>query len=87
MKRNKRKPNTNHVFLEHGKDSDSYLRVSCDGSWTTLKLSDCYRSITYEFGARGDTRGKRKIAKLKAVIDDLHDYIHEEGKYAPLEDK
>lgn len=87
MKRNKRKPNSNHVFLEHGNESDSYIRVNAHPGFTEIKLADCFRNITYNFGQQGEARGKKKIAKIKAIIDDLYDYLHEEGKYAPLEDK
>jgi hypothetical protein len=66
------------VFLESLKDSDSYIRVSIDehdGNSLGLKLSDCDRRIWWHFGRPGDKRAIRKIKVVKALIDEVHDYL------------
>jgi hypothetical protein len=65
------------VFLESLKHSDSFIRVSIedDTGSLDLKLTDCDRRIWWYFGKPGDKRAIRKIKVVKAIIDEVHDYL------------
>lgn len=67
-------------------DSDSYIKVSVDkpermfnstGGDLTIKFSDCGRKIEWYFGRPGDKKAMAKIAKVKAAIDKVYNYLHE----------
>lgn len=65
------------VFLEPLTESDSYVRVIVDqdnGS-VDLKLADCDRRIWWYFGKPGDKKAIRKIKVVKAIIDEVYEYL------------
>lgn len=66
-------------FLAPASQADSYYRVSVNSydQSVELKLNDCYRSINWSFGKPGDKAAIRKIKKIKAVIDSIHDHLTE----------
>lgn len=76
------------VWLEGPDDADSYIKLTkedYDGR-VELKLADCYRSISWSFGS-AETKDKKalkrsqaKIAKIKAVIDEIYKHFHGEEK-------
>lgn len=72
---------TKRLFLESTKLSDSYMVANIykepNYESVELKLSDCNRNITWLFGEPGKARGKRKIAKIKAFIDEVYNHIHQ----------
>lgn len=71
------------VFLEPLDGSDSYVRVCIDkhdGGSLDLKLSDCDRRIWWYFGKPGEKRAIRKIKVVKAIIDEVHDYLTKADK-------
>lgn len=65
------------VFIEPLSRSDSYIRVSVDEDtgFVELKLSDCDRRIWWRFGKPGDKQAIRKIKAVKAIIDEVHEYL------------
>lgn len=65
------------VFLEPLSQSDSYVRIAIDEDTgeLNLKLSDCDRRIWWYFGKPGSKRAIRKISAVKALIDEVHDYL------------
>lgn len=72
------KRKTKRVWLEKPELSDSYIKVlTGENGWTELKLTDCYRSINWDFGKPGDKRAKKKIAAVKKLIDEVYAFLHE----------
>jgi hypothetical protein len=65
------------VFLEPIKHSDSYVRVVIDEDTggVDLKLADCDRRIWWYFGKPGDKRAVKKIKVVKAIIDEVYEYL------------
>ena len=75
----KKKLKSRRSFLEEQVSSDSYyvLDIGKDSGYTSLKLADCNRTIEWQFGRPGEPRGKKKIATLKKLIDDMYNFLHE----------
>ena len=48
--------------------------------YLTLNLADCNRVIHWHFGTPGSKRAVRKIKKIKALIDEIYDYLVPEDK-------
>lgn len=68
-------------WLESQQDSGSWYKINVNKSgWTDLTLADCYRNITWEFGCPGDKRAERKIKKIKAIVDELHNHLVTSGE-------
>ena len=71
-----KKLKSKRAFLEKLTDSDSYYRLEVDSNgYVALKLSDCDRRIQFHFGVPGEKRAIKKIKRLKAVIDEMHDFL------------
>lgn len=63
-------------WLEGQKLSGSWYKIDVfENGYANLSLADCYRNITWEFGVPGDKRAERKIKKIKAIIDELHNHL------------
>lgn len=74
---------TKRFFLESTKLSDSYAAVTVykdDGNYVELKLADCTRNVVWQFGKPGSTRAKKKIAKIKKLIDEVYNFIHQDER-------
>lgn len=68
-------------WLEGQKLSGSWYKIDVfENGYANLSLADCYRNITWEFGRPGDKRAERKIKKIKAIVDELHNYLVTSGK-------
>lgn len=69
-------------WLESQQDSGSWYKidVSRHNEYTNVTFADCYRSITWEFGCPGDKRAERKIKKIKAIVDELHNHLVTSGE-------
>lgn len=69
-------------FLESTEYSNSWYHLHDDGYGISLTLADCNRQITWNFGdlkSPADIRrGRKKIKKIKKVIDELYAYLHDE---------
>lgn len=68
-------------WLEQAELSGSYYNLvvgkdTYNKDEAALTLADCDRKITWYFGKPGEKRGKRKIAKLKKLVDSLYNYLH-----------
>lgn len=76
----KRKKWRKHKFIDDQSISGSYIIWRDDGlpyGGVDMKLADCSRTIGWEFGQPGEKRGKKKIAAIKKIIDEVYDYLHE----------
>lgn len=67
-------------FVESTKHSNSWYHVEDQYGEVSLTLADCNRRISWSFSEKGSDRGKRKIDKLKKLVDELHAYLHEVEK-------
>lgn len=76
--KSKRKLKHNRGWLENSKFSNSYYILDTEFGEVALTLADCNRRISWSFGAPGSKRGKAKIKKIKALIDEVYEYMHEE---------
>lgn len=77
----KKKPKlkSERKFLEKSYYSDSYynLEISKENGYTSLKLSDCEKSINWQFGKPGSERAIAKAKALKTLFDKLYNYLNE----------
>lgn len=67
------------VWLTPLQDSSSAITVSVDHSTVELRMSDCHRSIDWTFwrqDAKNLRKARKKIAKVKAVIDAVYAELH-----------
>ena len=77
----KRKKWRKHKWIDEQSSSGSYIIYQDDGhnfGGVEMKLADCSRTVSWEFGTPGDKRGKKKIAAIKKIIDEMYNYLHEE---------
>lgn len=69
-------------FIEPQKFSNSNYKLDVE-EWcgVSLTLGDCNRTITWEFGkpTDKDKRGKKKIATIKKLIDEIYGHFHDEA--------
>lgn len=67
------------VWLTPQEDTGSFVLVAVNQRAIDLTLADCYRRIEWSF-CRDDpkalAKARRKIAKVKVIIDAVHAELH-----------